>query len=257
MRSKRSRFPKWKCELRERISPPKPAKTARLPSPRFPPGPRRCKSSDAVIVKWNCRKCLNRARRSPIQVELKGGTILSGLVRDAITKTPIPEAQVELAGSTQTAKTDADGRFRLEDIAAGPVKLKVVATGYPSRKQDAELKTGEESLVEIGLTGEAVLTGSVVASEGEKPLAGVQVQVAGNSRKTQTNDKGEFRLGILPAGPTELEVTLAGNQPAAVSRTLNPGEETHVDIALTGAAVLDWLGPQRSGPAVAGGCHSC
>ncbi len=177
-------------------------------------------------------------REQTIQVELKSGTILSGKVQDAITKTPIPDVKVELAGTMQSAKTDAEGRFRFEDIPAGLLHLKVVANGYPDGEQDAELKTGEESVVEIGLTGDAVLTGTVVASEAEKPLKDVEVRIAGSSRKTNTNDKGEFRLENLPAGQTELKAQLQGFQPAAISRTLQPGEETRADIALSGAGVL-------------------
>ena len=177
-------------------------------------------------------------REQTIEVELKGGTILSGKVQDAITNTPLPDAKVEIAGTSQSAQTDADGRFRFEDIAGGPVHLKVTANGYPAGEQDAELKAGEEAVVEIGLTGNARLTGSVVSSNGEQPLKDVLVQVAGSSRKTNTNDKGEFRLENLPARLVELEAVLAGYQPANVSRTLRSGEETRADIALRGAGVL-------------------
>ncbi len=173
-----------------------------------------------------------------ISVELKGGTILSGRVMDAVTKTPIPKAEVLLAGTSQKTMSDAEGRFRFEELVAGAKTLSIQAKGYQPAEQATELKTEEESAVEIALKGDAVLSGTVVSSAGEKPLAGAKVQIAGSSQETLTDENGQFRLEDVPSGPKDLEITRAGYQAGSARRDLASGEETKVDIALSGAASL-------------------
>lgn len=177
-------------------------------------------------------------KEANINVELKGGTILSGQVIDALTKAPIPAAEVVIAGTEQKTATDGEGRFRFEDLVAGTKSLSVSAKGYQPAEQPAELKTEEESAVEVALKGDAVLSGTVVSAAGEKPLAGAKVKIAGRSQETQTDKNGRFRLESVPSGTADLEITRTGYQPGSVSRDLVSGEETQVDIALSGAASL-------------------
>ncbi len=177
-------------------------------------------------------------QETKITVELKGGTILSGLVQDAETKSPLADAEVSLGGTMQKTKTDVKGRFRFEDIKAGTRTLNVAANGYRSAEQETELKTDEESTATIGLKGDAVLSGLVVSAQDEKPLAGANVKIAGSSREIPTDEEGRFRMENVPSGSLDLEITLAGYQPGRVSRDLAAGEETQVEILLMGAAGL-------------------
>lgn len=177
-------------------------------------------------------------KAATLNVELKGGTILSGLVKDELSKQPIAKAEVQLEGSTQKTQTDEEGRFRFEDLVAGPKSLKISATGYESTNQETELKTEEESTLEIGLKGDSVLVGKVVSSAGETPLEGAMIHLADGSRETKTDEKGEFRLENVPSGLKDIEISQAGYQTANVSRTMTAGEETSVEVVLSGAAAL-------------------
>lgn len=173
-----------------------------------------------------------------LDVELKGGTILSGLVMDELSNRPIAKAQVQLVGSTQKTETDNEGRFRFEDVVAGPKSLSINADGYQPTEQKTELKTDEEAALEIGLQGDAVLVGKVVSAVDETPIQGANVQLADGSREAQTDAKGEFRLENVPSGLKDITVSQDGYQTANVSRTMASGEETNVEVVLRGAAQL-------------------
>ncbi len=174
---------------------------------------------------------------SKLPFALKGGTILSGVVTDETTKTPIAQAEVTLKGTTQKTKTDEKGAFRFEDIVAGSKTLTISATGYQPSEKSTELMTEKESTLEIPLKGDAEISGSVVAESNDKPLAGVKVQIAGTSRETLTDAQGKFRLEDVPSGATShLQFAHAGYRPANIATEVIPGEGKPVSVALMGAA---------------------
>lgn len=182
-----------------------------------------------------------------LNVELKGGTILAGVVQDALSESPIVEAEVEVVGTSQKSKTDEEGRFRFEDLMAGPRSLKISASGYHSVEKETELETDQEAQLKIGLKGDAVLSGTVVGAAGEKPLSGVQVAIAGGPRQIQTDENGSFRFENVPSGFHELEISHPGYRLARVARDLPSGKETTVDIALSGAASLTGIVTSNEG----------
>jgi hypothetical protein len=71
---------------------------------------------------------------------------IGGVVRDK-SGAPIPNAAISLDGSAQTTHTDARGEFRLADVPAGAVKLRVTADG---RERVAEVDVpGDGYVVEV------------------------------------------------------------------------------------------------------------
>lgn len=62
--------------------------------------------------------------------------VLLGLVTDGTTGGPVPDAEVELRGTVFGTTTDAQGRFRLEHLPAGPAQLVVRQIGHrPLRRE--------------------------------------------------------------------------------------------------------------------------
>lgn len=78
----------------------------------------------------------------------------------------------------------------------------------------------------------AVITGRVIANASKQPIAGAQINVAGTSLGTVTNDAGRFTLGGLTAGSVVIRVRRIGYTPADFPLTLVAGQAVTVDWSL-------------------------
>src|SRR6185369_8283255 len=109
----------------------------------------------------------------------RGGPMLSGRVTGPLDE-PVPEASVRVdlremrfarGGRPSPAdggRTDAEGRFRLEDLPAGPLDLMVSAPGYKQKTVHAvEVPEAGGPPLEISLVRGETLTGTVTDSHGD------------------------------------------------------------------------------------------
>src|SRR5574341_2087688 len=74
------------------------------------------------------------------------GTV-TGRVTDTITMQPIAGAQVFLVGTTRRVFTGQDGTYRLDNVTAGQVDVRVVAIGYGAATRSVrseERRVGKE-----------------------------------------------------------------------------------------------------------------
>jgi hypothetical protein len=79
-----------------------------------------------------------------------GGHVVTGRVLGDAGQ-PLTNAQVRLIGSTRSAATNDDGRFRLRGVPAGTQGLEFAALGfYPTRRR-IDVRPGIEATVEVGL----------------------------------------------------------------------------------------------------------
>lgn len=145
-----------------------------------------------------------------IEIELKGATVLSGIVISAFDQQPLAGAEVQLEGLPLPHRTDAEGRFRFEDVVAGAAKVSVSAEGYVSAAETKETRPDEETVVWFALKGSATLRGKVIADDSSQPISQAVVAVAGTDRKLLTNDDGEFSQADWPARLIELVVSANG-----------------------------------------------
>jgi protocatechuate 3,4-dioxygenase beta subunit len=134
-------------------------------------------------------------------------TIISGRVVAAETGDPIPNARVTMTPFVQGAPvvlTDREGRFSF-DAPAGRHRLAGTKVGY-AREEVGLSAAGEP--VEIRLPPAAAISGRIVDSFGE-PVTSTRVVVETGSpgrteptvvRATETDDRGEYRLGGLSPG---------------------------------------------------------
>lgn len=67
--------------------------------------------------------------------------IVSGMVRDSLTRQPLPFASVFLANTTYGTTTDAQGRYRLTGLASGTYALTASYLGYALRQQPVQLSS--------------------------------------------------------------------------------------------------------------------
>lgn len=130
---------------------------------------------------------------------------------------PIRKATLELTPDDQkdrtsyTSVTDAEGRFKIENIEPGRYSLSVQHSGFSGarkhhRGRSLTLDPGQElkDLV-LRLQPTAVITGKILDNDGD-PVPGAYVFVAsyqGSDRRRgagQTNDLGEYRISNLESG---------------------------------------------------------
>ncbi len=155
---------------------------------------------------------------------------VAGQVTNAATGEPLAKVTVTLRRSRSfgpgvqrnyAATSDASGNFVVTGVAPGSYQLEARRTGFVNAVYGARRHMGPGASLELGarerledvrlaMTPHAVMTGRVVAEDGE-PLQYVQVQAlrysyggGGKQWRTygraMTNDIGEYRMSGLPPG---------------------------------------------------------
>ncbi len=158
-----------------------------------------------------------------------------GLVRDAATKKPLAEAVVQAPGRNRLL-TEADGRYALEGLEPGPVKVVVAKAGYEPREASGLVDRGGLLTLDVALPAlppeppkPMALRGTVL-NEQEKPIvATVSVPSAGASQKSSA--AGEFELAIA-SGEHAVEASAAGYLAQARRVTGKPGDSVVIDFVL-------------------------
>lgn len=164
-------------------------------------------------------------------------TLNGSAVRNAVVSLQIQNQP----GSQQSArtKTDADGRFRFTDVAAGQYVVGALTPGFYSVSdfsyglpgRTLNVASGETiGNVELQLKRGAVITGSVM-DENNEPIAETPVQLTRvgdqiripqnmlNFEANKTDDRGIYRLYGLPPGKYQVSVGLAVRESSFAQRT--------------------------------------
>jgi carboxypeptidase-like protein/TonB-dependent receptor-like protein len=132
-------------------------------------------------------------------------SILVGVVRDARSKTPLPAAEVIIEELKLHARTNTQGRYRIEDIAAGRYNVAVRLLGYDSAStlvgfsgadstaRDFDLVTHAQRLAEIPVRGKSEPLGTaklrVFAARREKGIGHfISAEELQNQLNRQTGD---------------------------------------------------------------------
>ena len=105
------------------------------------------------------------------------GATLTGTVANGGTGQFLTAAEVSLAGTSRTALTDREGRFRFPDLAAGTYQLEVSYAGLDRQQRTVTLAPGQVAREEFNLTAAIYrLDAVVVAAEVEGNAAAVNQQ---------------------------------------------------------------------------------
>ena len=95
------------------------------------------------------------------------GTI-TGQVVDQATQQPLRGVQVFLAGTNQGTLTDAQGRYQITNVTAGPQEVRASLIGYAAASQTVTVTAGGTATADFALTASAVaLEGLVVTATGQ------------------------------------------------------------------------------------------
>ncbi len=125
------------------------------------------------------------------------GTIL-GTAVNAVTGEPIVNAIIEIAG--QRVKTDANGKFRAEEIEAGEVTVNGAQSGYRADSKALLLEALQtaEATLELEPITTGTIVGIVVEQATGRPIQGASVQAGGE--QVSTGDDGRFTLENVESG---------------------------------------------------------
>jgi len=204
--------------------------------------------------------------RVPVQTNLSGaltidGAPLAGAEVD-LYRGAAPEAEADEAarfsrrmrawGGEESARTDKQGRFVLEELDIGPHHLRItVAEGQPDHIVSVDLREGENTMTADLPTGR--VRGQVTDSSG-KPIPGARVSIgvssSGNGTSfwgdqdedgVLTDDDGRFVIEQLPLGEEFKARASASGFVSARSEAFSvtaaaPEAETAIQLA-TGASI--------------------
>jgi Carboxypeptidase regulatory-like domain len=142
-------------------------------------------------------------------------TVLTGRVIDGATRQPIPNAQISTGPNvigSPVALTDSEGRFSLP-APSGRFVVVGNKTGYA--REPIQATAGAP--IEIALQPAAAISGRVIDENGD-PVLGARIVVervdANRARVTlgafETDDRGEYRVGGLPAATVIISATITG-----------------------------------------------
>lgn len=203
----------------------------------------------AVVLAIPSASTLMRAVCQTDSVE--GKSLLLGKVTDPETGQPLPGASVIVTWTdfsvikdkaidrrpqTIQGSADATGAYR---VCGVPAEVEAVAYATRDSVQTSRIPISSAGttvilrnlLLENPATTsgrKASLTGRVVNADGE-PVASASVSLAGTSRSTQTDARGQFSLTGLPLGTQSVTVRRIGFAPATIP----------VDLTSTGSHRID------------------
>lgn len=188
--------------------------------------------------------------RFSIELQLTGAGAVEGQVLDSDGQ-PVPGAQVVsnhglgglLEDSPVEARTDAEGFYRLEGLAAGPVGVAARRPGATmGMKQAVEVTEGSTARLDFLLEETGTVEGRVRVARGELPSEPLLVMaypkggdgfVSMDFRPLAVEASGTFRL-TLQRGLYELRVALAERWPFGDSVSamveIEPGKTSHVEL---------------------------
>lgn len=158
----------------------------------------------------------------------------AGTVRGRLTEFDPAVALVSVVGAPDVRSgVDAQGRFTLSDVPAGPAELFIIATGDKAARVPFTVQGGQ-SVDVPDVAARAAGTFSVkLHVRGSRKVADATATVDGTPiEATQLDDKAPRNLGPLPEGCYGVSLSAPGFLSTAVQGCVEAGKQTplHVDL---------------------------
>jgi hypothetical protein len=217
-------------------------------------------------------------RQEPPQAPKSGTGLILGRVVDALSGRPIPRARVSTwlgHGEALEVLTDADGRFVLARLPAGPLTVRAQKGGYfdveyGQRRPDEpasgiiELRDGERrGDVVLRIWKHAAIEGRVLDENGD-PVVEVTVAAlpktyvagrpaisTGGTPEGSTDDRGMFRITRLMPGDYVVAVPLSTDTaPRSMIEAINglPARDPKRNAMSSALSAVGVYSPRATGP---------
>lgn len=195
-----------------------------------------------LFVANEVRATLEAAGAADVEIALTPitwGTI-NGVVLDARSGKPLADARV--SAGLQSGRSDTDGRFTLERVAAGDVSVAAAKAVYVNASSQLVLAKGASESVTLRLEPITwgTVTGQVIDAETGQPLADADVTVG--TQSTRTDSAGRFRVEKVTAGQPQVAGRVPAYEPNTLSVDLAADGEREVTLMLVPIKVGDVTG---------------
>ncbi|MBL9128891.1 MAG: carboxypeptidase regulatory-like domain-containing protein, partial [Verrucomicrobiales bacterium] len=169
--------------------------------------------------------------------------VVLGVVSDSVGD-PVTDAEVTLGegSAARSARTDASGQYRFENVSAGPllVKARDYRTGLRGRTTGV-LPENASATILLRLGPFATVRGTVYDKDLETPVgAGVTVRLTGPASITGVTDAlGQYVIDFVPLGNFTVEATSGSGNRGRNTGTLTTTDATVVaDITFLGTGTV-------------------
>jgi hypothetical protein len=172
---------------------------------------------------------VNGANVTNVNFSTNTGNI-GGRVTDAQTGLPIQGVTITYNGGSQTAITDQNGVYQLQNIAPGTYNVTASAVNYQKSTQSSTVTSGNTATTNFTLNELGKITGFVKNSVGVA-LSGATVSFSGGSVTTAAD--GSYTLGNVVPGSYNVTATAPNYKSSTKSTTVNPGQTTNQSFSLS------------------------
>lgn len=157
------------------------------------------------------------------------------------------EVRLQAANVSRSARTDSDGSFAFDGLAAGKARLTVSRSEYRTRTlslrvpEDRPLKItvrlqprspGDAGRASVPTDSTGAIAGRVLTRSTGEPIAGAGVTMEGQNRFGITGEDGRFVLSDLAPGSHELTVRAVGAHPAVRSVRVAPDSVVRLEVRM-------------------------
>jgi hypothetical protein len=173
---------------------------------------------------------------------------VEGRIVNTVNGHPVKRAAVSLRGvpsvistapaENYTCQTDSEGRFVVRDVAPGAYEVNALREGFqkdaPNVARQIVVRAGHDVKdVELRLVPLGAVSGRVVDEHGaaiaDAQVVAMRYRYTAGRRElryvesTQTDDRGQYRIGILPPGRWYLQTRKSGSDPGLTSGMVTEG----------------------------------
>ena len=108
---------------------------------------------------------------------------IKGMVQDAVSKEPLPGANIIIKGTSIGAASDLEGNYRILNVPVGSYNLRFMFIGYKSKEIPVTVKSGEMVEINAGLEFDVIKFDKavVVTAQQEGQAAGINQQIQSNT----------------------------------------------------------------------------
>ncbi len=147
---------------------------------------------------------------------------------------PLEGVEVRTVPATVSARTDYSGHYELKSIPPQTLAVVMEKTGYETFSRTLTLLPGAELGLDVEMraaTGVAHVRGTI--TDGEVPLAGVEVYTEPSTLRLVTGLDGVFDLPAVQPGIYTIHASLVGFEDGSLQVLAEEGRTTNADMALS------------------------
>ncbi len=165
---------------------------------------------------------------------------ITGKIIDAITSSPVENANVYTSPATVVLLSDNNGNFKLEHLSPQTYLLKVEKAGYDSTSISVNVEAGFESVAQISLVPTdtttppqfAQLEGYVINSVTEEPVNNALISGTPSFGTVFTDSNGYYKITNLTPGSNSISVSKTFYQTTSADISLNAGDFAQLNFTL-------------------------